>query len=116
RPRSAVRCGSLVAARGPRELAVFLNEDMHPFDMIYTTLRTFFREAELAKRATNWFNVSFQAYKNRFMAHDYCQRHPNAYARHRQAAGQVPDVFIGDHSGSSRSLQLSQLEPLWRLL
>jgi hypothetical protein len=35
RLRSTVHRHSLIAARSPRELAVLLNEDMHPCDMIY---------------------------------------------------------------------------------
>src|SRR4030095_1513263 len=75
-----------------------------------------FRAKGVNKLGTNWFNVVIECHFNRGTTYDNCQRHPEADARARSTAAEVPGHVVRHHPRAARPRQLPQLESLLRLL
>src|SRR5262249_25614881 len=68
------------------------------------------------KGGTNWFNVVIECHFNRGTAYDHCPRHPEADARARSTAAEVPGHVVRHDPRAAWPRQLPQLESLLRLL
>src|SRR5207248_3018819 len=87
-------------------------------DCYTAILRTFFERKGLTNETTNWLNVVIESHShfNRGMAYDNGPRHPEADARARSTAAEVPCHVVRHDPRAARPRQLPQLESLLRLL